>query len=127
MKSILAALWGAVLFINSIPSSAMPILADEDTQSVKVDYSDLDLQHERGVKTLEGRVKRAVRSVCDVGGDRSFHEKALARDCASRARTQADADVSNVVNDARQSSDWRTSGAGMPARDWRDDIVPRQH
>jgi len=123
MKSLFAALWGAVLFINSIPAAAAMPHWDSDMRQTTIGYSDLDLTRAKGVKTLESRVRRAARQVCSEGGTVSLQEKASQRSCEREARDKASGDVASAISDARQRTessafvtDGRWKGAPIPDR-----------
>src|SRR4051812_44646019 len=107
MKAFLTAAWAAVLFVTSLPASAaQPQL---DTQSVKVDYSDLDLTGARGASTLEHRVAGAIRQVCD-GPAFGLSEQMQKHACERRAGTAASADIKKAITTARQLRSTNSTG-----------------
>ena len=93
---------GLFAFFLASPAMAFP---QEETRRIKVDYSDLDLTKQQGVIKLERRVKGAVRQVCGDSGI-SLHEKALQRECARKAGTQAADDVAKAVDHAWRGRTW---------------------
>lgn len=56
------------LFTTAALTSAVAILpasaSSQERDSEEVHYVDLDLRSDAGVKTLDGRIKKAVRKVC---------------------------------------------------------------
>lgn len=110
MKAILTAAWTAVLFIASLPAAAHPVAAKpfEDVRHVTVDYSDLDLSKAHGQRTLNERVRGAVRQAC-AGSNFTLGEKMEQSRCIGSAQTQASGDVANAIARAenqRSLSNW---------------------
>jgi UrcA family protein len=71
--------------------------AQDMTPSVPVAYSDLDLRSEAGVKTLDRRLARAVRSVCAGSEDMPTLDRRFA---AARCIRQKSAEVAVLRNRA---------------------------
>jgi UrcA family protein len=61
-KLVLAVLGAATLSAGAVPALA----ADEQGQSVEVQYSDLDLTTPAGAKELDRRLHEAAREVCGM-------------------------------------------------------------
>lgn len=74
-------------------SPALALSPDEATHSVRVSYADLDLTRAEGRETLDLRLRRASRAVCQVLNRRSLAEMYGARACARRARALARKDA----------------------------------
>lgn len=58
-----------VLLLAATSVAAQPIIATAprgDTESVTVNYADLNLNTENGMARLDGRLRSAARIVCDV-------------------------------------------------------------
>ncbi|KTE03985.1 UrcA family protein [Sphingopyxis sp. H115] len=72
--------------------------AGEDKQSVTVRYDDLNLASERGRDRLTGRVKMAIRQVCDSNSRRTLAERADTRRCEVQARREADTRLASLFN-----------------------------
>jgi UrcA family protein len=74
---------------------ATPVLAEpEPVHSMKVSYSDLDLNTQSGAKTLYDRIRGAARQVCGYEGQ-TFTDQALWRSCFNGAISDAVATVNN--------------------------------
>src|ERR1700751_1355257 len=104
MKAILTATWAALLFVTSLPASAARL--ELGTQSIQVDYSDLDLTRANGVSTLEHRVNAAVHQVC---GPPAFELREKTRQQRS-AGTAAFADIKNAITTARELPSTKSVG-----------------
>ena len=120
MKVLLTAFWGAVLFISSLPAAAIPLR--DDTRSVTINYSDLNLAKPAGVRTLKRRVRGAIRQVCN-DGDFTIQQTMAQHECAAKAGAQGQQGIEDAVSRARQQPDWSQSTSQFPA--WHDDIAPK--
>ncbi|QMW23510.1 UrcA family protein [Sandaracinobacteroides saxicola] len=68
--------------------TAMPALANDDAHRVAaVEHGDLDLRTEAGQRTLDARIRTAVRSVCSVDGARDI--RAMPARCRAEATAKA--------------------------------------
>lgn len=89
MNKTLATIIGAALIGTAAVSPAAA--AEARQQSIEVKYEDLNLQTEKGMKTLEGRFSKAAREVCGTEeittGSRIRSSEAA--DCYARAMTSA--------------------------------------
>jgi UrcA family protein len=120
---VLAALAGAAFALPVAPAAAQ----DGETQSVSVNYSDLNLESYSGSQTMLRRIRRAAEDVC--GYERSARELrrvAYQRICVERAMTDAvaTADSERLLATYAQS-DWgrRTADVTFDEASWRAAIV----
>jgi UrcA family protein len=80
----------AVLVLGATRALAGP----EAVYSIKVGYSDLDLNTQAGATTLYDRIRGAARQVCGYEGQ-TFTDQALWRSCFNGAISDAVATVNN--------------------------------
>ena len=69
----------------------------ENVPSVQVDYSDLNLTTEAGVKSLQQRIVGAARQVCGTPGPRHLSAVAASRACQTAAISRAMEEVQMPV------------------------------
>ena len=97
-KSVFAPL---VALAAAMGSTAMPatVFAETPSNSVGVDYADLDLATPKGQRTLERRIARAARTICGlddtVTGSRLQSPQSLA--CYDQAVRSARTRVADAV------------------------------
>jgi UrcA family protein len=63
---LLGLIWAAAAVVVSTPVAAQNVT---ETNSVHVNYADLDITHAEGAKALLGRIKAAAGRVCGDDGD----------------------------------------------------------
>jgi UrcA family protein len=93
---ILAALAAAPL---AQPAFAQPAPAPAPRTAL-VAHSDLDLATERGARTLDRRIWRAVVAVCGTAPDYDLEGKNEVRQCRRDTRVVASAEAEQVIADA---------------------------
>ncbi len=64
-----------------------------DAASIRVDYSDLNLQTRAGAETLHERLRAAARSVCPDTSSRDLRTALAGRQCVANAVNRAVAEV----------------------------------
>lgn len=69
--------------VSTIPSA---VFASDETRTERVDYSDLNLASDAGIKTLDRRLDRAVRRVCGTDDMHNLQERAQVIECQAKAR-----------------------------------------
>ncbi len=94
MKPLHAAFAAAVITMSAAAAPAKA--ADRETQSIKVDYSDLDLSSRAGVNALRHRLVAASRDVCGEGDVRQA-DAPDQRACREAALQDALRDLRRVV------------------------------
>ncbi len=77
--------------------------ADEQDRTASVSYSDLDLSTEEGLATLEQRIDRAARQVCEL--DRTQTGTRIrdrdARNCYNEAKRSFEERFASLIREAR--------------------------
>ena len=94
---ILAALTAAFL---AQPAMARPAPAP---RTAVVAHADLDLATEKGVKTLDRRIWRAVVAVCGTAPDYDLEGRNDVRECRRDTRALASAKAEQVIADAARA------------------------
>lgn len=79
-----------------------PAFAETDN-AVEVSYADLDLTSDADRNTLERRLEKAARKVCDLDGHGTGARIAPreARDCYAEARQKSDAAFATILKSER--------------------------
>ena len=85
-------------------ATAMPASANDNTMSVKVTMSDLDLSRSADAKQLRARLDRAARKVCVVPGSRSLIEYAAFNACRTAALSEANLKAERAIAAATTGS-----------------------
>ena len=85
----------ALVAVLSLLGSAQ-VLADDGVRSIKVGYSDLDLNTQAGAASLYSRIRGAARQVCGYEGS-TFTDKAIWKGCFNGAVGDAVAKVNNPL------------------------------
>jgi UrcA family protein len=76
---------------------ALADTTDSVTLSRQVNYSDLDVSHAAGVKSLYHRLVLAANSVCEPFDGAALKNVELHRDCVQQSLTKAVASVNNPL------------------------------
>lgn len=100
---ILAALAAAPL---AQPVFAQPAAAP---RTAVVAHTDLDLGTEKGAKTLDRRIWRAVVAVCGTAPDYDLEGKNDVRECRRDTRALASAEAEQVIADAARAQPIRVT------------------
>ena len=90
----------AAILIAAIGAAALSPSAEAAEIQVEqrtVSYADLDLTRPEGVRTLNGRVKQAMRDLCKVGYRWSLEEAVAQRTCLAGARASAAPQIQRAV------------------------------
>lgn len=99
MKTILFAAAAALAF------AATPAAAQQAPSQLVVSFADLDLSTERGVRTLDRRIRTAVETACGPTSDADPAGKNAVRECRTEtlalARAQRDVAIAAVSGDTR--------------------------
>jgi len=92
MQSLVLALAAAVV--------AVPAVAADEAEVIRVRYGDLDLTSVEGQRQLDSRLERAAREVCDMNEKvTGSHLRApTARACYREARRDLDRQYAQLVN-----------------------------
>jgi UrcA family protein len=77
---------------------------NETGRMQQVQIADLNLASFEGRKRLETRIKRAARTVCGVGEDRSLSSAAAANTCYKKAMTDVQAQLAAALRANGQSA-----------------------
>ncbi|KHK93128.1 UrcA family protein [Novosphingobium malaysiense] len=98
MKTLSLAAVAAALLLTGAPSYADVVVKDRDTANVpfrEVHYDDLNLDTQKGIDSLNGRINLAVRQVCGSNDIRRLREHLAVRACRtdSLGRAYADRDA----------------------------------
>lgn len=88
------------------PAAAQSAPADP---TAVVQYSDLDLRTERGTKTLDRRIWRAVVTVCGTAPDYDLEGKNEVRQCRRDTRLLASAQAELAIADATRGQPIRVT------------------
>jgi UrcA family protein len=96
-RGMLAAVTLGALFAVSATAAAAP--AQEDF-TVRVSYSDLDIQAPAGAKTLYGRLQYASKQACQVGSYRELGSLQRHRDAENCYRDLLDELVAGIDSEA---------------------------
>lgn len=91
-------------------AAASPALANMEQRSERVEFGDLNLGSENGVKRLNRRVSSAIKRVCGVHESRDVRFIAAARTCRKESESRASQDVELAIANYR-------SGNRLAARD----------
>jgi len=102
---ILAALTALVL---GQPAAAQDAPA---TRTAVVDHRDLDLSTDKGARTLDRRIWRAVVEVCGTAPDYDLEGKNQVRECRRDTRRLAAADAELAIAEAKQGQPIRVTTA----------------
>ena len=94
MKTVIT-LYALFVAITTGVLSPAVSAAEQPRQRV-VNYSDLNLNHASGAKSLYLRISAAARAVCVQPSAITFQQKAAARECYTKAISDAVRDVNNV-------------------------------
>ncbi len=84
----------------ALVATATPAIAG-DANSAKVSFADLDLSTAEGQETLDNRINRAARSVCQIDGGRTGTH-INSRKCYNDAQSSVKEQVAAVVLDAQR-------------------------
>lgn len=87
---ITTALTALSLAVISTPASA-------ETQSVSVQYADLDLTSPAGVATLEGRIEAAAKRICGKTEVRSVHDGADQQRCIRETQASVSVEIARLT------------------------------
>jgi UrcA family protein len=108
----------AVIALATTAAVGVPSLAfaQSVTHTQHVRYSDLNLQTEQGVSTLDRRLTKAIASVCrsDEGAIWTLHEVSDEMRCRKEARSQVQPQRDLAIQSARDSSRLASADSGMP-------------
>jgi UrcA family protein len=88
----------AVLMSAPVMTMAAYTAGNATIHDVQVQFSDLDLRSEAGIKTLYSRLQAASRRVCDTSSALKSHstlEMRFARSCYTEALARAVSDIDN--------------------------------
>lgn len=88
----------AILLATSM-AAASP--SARDTVQAHVSYADLDLSNEAGVRTLDRRVRNAVRKVCGSLNGVPLSQRRAVAQCYASAQQAAERNVETVIARAR--------------------------
>jgi len=97
-----------LLFLASLTAgpAALPAPADEQSgRTTVVRFSDLDLSSPAGRATLDRRVKRAVKHVCELGGPASPGDIDRVSSCREQALKDATRQVRLTAGDSADDSE----------------------
>lgn len=89
----LLSFFGAMTCTALTLASVTPAMAqDRDANSIRISTTDLDLRNPASVRTLDARIRHAVRAVCGVKREMgSVTATRCAREALQRAASQRDA------------------------------------
>ena len=89
------------LVAASLAITATPALAGDDRQKMSIEYQDLNLASEAGVKRLEERITKAAQEVCEVQKIRtgSRLKSVSATRCVKDAKAQAMKQFASVIEE----------------------------
>ena len=82
----------AALSLNILAS---PALAEEVT--ISIPYGDLDISSPRGIATLEGRIQRAIRTVCGKADALNSAAMRAQRRCRREAQTFVGGQLARLI------------------------------
>lgn len=84
---------------------AQPVTAQTTPapRTTVVTHADLDLATEKGARTLDRRIWRAVVSVCGTAPDYDLEGKNDVRECRRETRALASAEAQQVIADAARA------------------------
>ena len=90
-----------------------PALAQDApaTRTAVVEHRDLDLSTDKGVRTLDRRIWRAVVEVCGTAPDYDLEGKNDVRECRRDTRRLASAEAELAIAEAKQGQPIRVTSA----------------
>jgi UrcA family protein len=80
MKTILIGL-AAAAFLSGAANARSIVVTRDALPTARVSYADLDLANIAGRATLQGRIRSAADTVCEVAGDRSLKTQLAVISC----------------------------------------------
>lgn len=87
----------SVTLIASQPAEARPPQPGHEPISVRVEYSDLNLERAAGQAELRRRLDRATAMACPIDAARDLRTHAHANSCRKKARSFAAREVDRVL------------------------------
>ncbi len=107
-RKLVAALAGTAAALLATTALAAPAPAHAGTaalvtQTVKIDYSDLDLESPKAVDRLYARLRSAAKRVCGESDVRHLQGNRLQRDCMRQAMDRAVAQVGHAALTAKHA------------------------
>ena len=84
MKTALLTLAAAAVLTGPVQAQSI-LVVTEPVRSARVEVADLNLRSAAGRSALEGRIRAAANSVCEIDGDRSLETRLSVRYCYSAA------------------------------------------
>ena len=99
-RTLVAALAGTAAALLATAALAAPAQAGTPglvTHTVKVEYSDLNLESPKGVERLYARLRSAAKKVCGESDVRHLQGNRLQRDCMQQTMDRAVAQVGHAA------------------------------
>ena len=91
----------AIASLLALAAFAQPALAGSETGDVIVSYADLDLTTAAGQTTLDQRLGRAIRQICEPNAPRTARTNAAVRECIAEKRAEVASARSLAVAEAQ--------------------------
>lgn len=97
MRPALIAGLGLAALVSTTGASARNV--DTETQSIEVQYGDLDLSAPADVKRLQSRVRSAAKRICEYPGLIGIDALKSRRACMDDTMENADRDIQVAINE----------------------------
>lgn len=101
-----------ILTALTVLSIGQPAFAETVDRSVAVQYTDLNLRSEAGIRTLDRRLSRAVDTVCGTAAQIDIVGQRKIKECQRETKHRAAAQVERVIAGIMEDREVRVAAIG---------------